>query len=150
MKRIYIDMDDTLCDYSGAHKEMRELHPNVKYPQSIQGFFYSLEPLNNAIEAVNLLRQEFEVYILTRPSYKNPGCYSEKRLWIEKHFGLEFCKNLIICSDKSLLKGDYLIDDCEWPGFEGKQLQFGKNEFKDWMKVLYHFKMLHKLLKIQE
>ncbi len=35
----------------------------------------------------------------------------EKRVWIEKYFGLEFTEKLIISANKGLLKGDLLIDD---------------------------------------
>lgn len=143
-KRIYIDMDDTICDYRGHYKKMSELNPDIKYPQSQEGFFTSLRPIEDAVKSVQRLMGDFEVYILTRPSYMNPLCYTEKRIWIERHFGLEFCKNLIICSDKTLLKGDYLIDDVLWPGFEGEQLQFGVGHFTGWEKVVQY------LYKVQE
>ena len=52
---------------------------------------------------------KFDMWFLTAPSIKNPMSYAEKRVWIETNsFPPE---RLIICPDKSLLKGDYLIDD---------------------------------------
>ena len=135
-KVIFCDMDDTICKYADGYKKYKEQNPEVEYPQSKDGFFLSLEPIEGAIESINRLREKADVYILTRPSYKNPRCYIEKRLWIEKHFDLEFCKDLIICSNKALLKGDYLIDDVLWPDFEGKQLLFGSAFFPDWKVVL--------------
>ena len=102
-------MDGVLCDCETPYKQLKsEQEP---YPQSRTGFYEHLEPLENAIEAVNLLRKHHDVYILTAPSVYNPKSYTEKRLWIEKHFDLDFCHNLILCYDKSLLKGDILIDD---------------------------------------
>lgn len=141
MKRkiVYVDMDDVLCDYVTERNKKLLENPDILYPQSQYGFFTNLEPIEGAIEGVNYLRTKFDVYILTRPSYKNPLCYTEKRIWIEKHFGLEFCKNLIIAYDKSLLRGDYLIDDVRWDDFEGKQLLFGSDEFKNWEKVKEYF-----------
>jgi 5'-nucleotidase len=136
---VYIDMDDTICDYLSRYHEMRELHPDIKYPQSKEGFFLQLEPLEGAIDAVNKLRKSFDVYILTRPSYMNPLCYTEKRLWIEKHFDLKFCQKLIISPNKDLLIGDYLIDDMPWPGFKGTQLQYGKPPYENWDKILQYF-----------
>lgn len=132
-------MDDVLCDYVAERNKKLLENPDILYPQSQYGFFTNLEPIEGAIEGVNYLRTKFDVYILTRPSYKNPLCYTEKRIWIEKHFGLEFCKNLIIAYDKSLLRGDYLIDDVRWDDFEGKQLLFGSDEFKNWEKVKEYF-----------
>ncbi len=140
---IYIDMDDTICDYSGAHRRALERDPSQLYPQSVEGFFEALEPLEHAISSVNQLRDKFEVYILTAPSYQNPLCYTEKRLWIEKHFELEFTKKLIICSNKSLLNGHFLIDDHNLGKgqeyFSGTLIQFGSHSYPDWISTLRHF-----------
>ncbi len=137
---IYIDMDDTICDYSGAHQRALEDYPNQLYPQSVEGFFENLVPLKHAINSVNKLRDRFDVYILTAPSHHNPLCYTEKRLWIEKHFDLEFTEKLIICSNKSLLKGHFLIDDyAEGKGqedFEGTLIQFASGSYPDWPAIL--------------
>lgn len=136
-KRVFIDMDNTLCDYSGQFEKMRKLRPEILYPQSQYGFFANLEPLSGAIEAYKTLEEYYEVYILTAPSYKNPLCYTEKRVWVEKHLGLETTPNLIICQRKELLKGDYLIDDHLY-NFEGELIHFGTAKFPDWERVLQH------------
>ena len=130
-------MDNTLCDYSGKVDEIRNNSSTpLPCPQSRYGFFTSLEPLPGAIEAYKKLEEYFEVYILTAPSYKNPLCYTEKRVWVEQHLGLDTTKNLIICKRKGLLKGDYLIDDYEYPEFEGQQIRIGQAPFKNWQNVL--------------
>lgn len=138
MKRkiIYVDMDDTICDYTNAFNESRERRPDLVYPQSQYGFYMDLKPINESVSSVLRLDEIFDVYVLTRPSYQNPMCYTEKRVWIERHFGLEFCKKLIICYDKALLMGDILIDDVLWPGFLGEQIHFGSAKFNDWNKVM--------------
>lgn len=123
--RIYVDMDDTLCDFTGAHKASLEAVPAQKFPQAQMDFFRKLKPIDNAIDVMKRLSINFDVWILTRPSYLNPLCYTEKRLWVEDHLGIEWCNKLILCPDKSLLIGDWLIDDVAWPGFEGFQLLFG-------------------------
>ena len=137
---IYIDMDDVLCKYTEAHKASIVKQPEIEFPQSIKGFFENLEPMEDAIESVQKLRQEFDVYILTAPSTRNPLSYTEKRLWIEKYFDYEFTKKLIIRSNKGLLKGDVLIDDhCEGKGqesFEGKLIHYGTESFLNWKKVI--------------
>ena len=72
----------------------------------------------------------------------NPLSYTEKRLWIEKYFGLEWCKKLILAYDKSLLKGDYLIDDSVGKGqleFEGELIQIGTDKFPDWKSIINYF-----------
>lgn len=133
MKTILIDMDDVACDFSGSFK--KHITPEILYPQSQWGFFLNLDPMPDAIEVINLLMTKYNVYILTRPSVMNPLCYTEKRVWIEKYFGLEFCKKLIICYDKSMVKGDYLIDDNIHEGFEGEHIHFGTDRFKNWNDV---------------
>ena len=35
-------MDDTLCDYMGAHKKAKESNPDIEFPQSIDGFWLNL------------------------------------------------------------------------------------------------------------
>lgn len=136
-KRVFIDMDNTLCDYAGRYREIRESSEvHLPYPQSIYGFFTSLDPLPGALEAYRQLEEYFEVYILTAPSYYNPLCYTEKRVWVEQHLGLERTPHLIICQRKGLLKGDYLIDDHPYPEFEGEQLLYGQPPYENWQKVL--------------
>jgi len=62
MKRIYVDMDDTLCDFIKPFKSglFRE-----KYPQSKVGFFLDLEPIDGAIEGMKTLMKKYDVWILT-------------------------------------------------------------------------------------
>lgn len=139
---VYIDMDDVLCDYSGAHRQHLVAHPQIGYPQSQYGFFTSLKPIEGAIQSVKSLidDERFSPYILTAPSYMNPLCYTEKRVWIEQHFGLAFTQRLIICTDKSLLKGDVLIDDNANSNgqdkFEGIFIHFGTTEYPNWAVVM--------------
>lgn len=135
-KRLFVDMDGVLCDFLKPF--LLEKTTTNKFPQSRWGFFVNLDPIENGVEIVKELMEYYDVWILTRPSYKNALCYTEKRIWIEKYFGLDFCEKLIICSDKSLLKGDYLIDDCLNHGqteFEGNLIHFGSENFKNWDSV---------------
>lgn len=137
MKRIYVDMDDTLCDFTTPFKTGEF---KLKYPQSKVGFFLELEPLEGAIEGMNTLMTKYDVWILTRPSIKNTNCYTEKAEWIKKYFGENFLEKLILCPNKSLVKGDYLIDDDHRHGqteFEGEHIYFGKDDkFKTWSQVI--------------
>lgn len=136
-KRIFCDMDDTLCDFIGPFKSGEY---KLKYPQSKVGFFLDLKPLEGAIEGMKTLQTKYSVYILTRPSIKNTNCYTEKAEWVKKYLGEEMLEKMIICPDKSLVKGDYLIDDDNRHGqieFEGDHIHFGKDErFKTWAQVV--------------
>jgi 5'(3')-deoxyribonucleotidase len=140
-------MDDTICNYSALYQHDLQFYPECQYPQSREGFFLELEPIANAINSVKHLQSlGHKIYFLTAPSYKNAHCYSEKRLWIEKFFGLEICKNLIIAENKSLVIGDYLIDDhTEGRGqnnFIGKLIHFGSEQFPNWIEITNFFNAL--------
>ena len=147
-KIVYVDMDDTLCNYASGYLDATRRDPQLEFPQSAAGFFESLAPLPGALEAYQWLDSlpMVELYILTAPSIHNPLCYTEKRLWVEKHLGLDAVKRLIISPNKGLNKGDFLIDDyVDGKGqenFEGQLIQFGSQEFPDWQSVRSYFRTL--------
>lgn len=138
---IYIDMDDVLCDFSGAFKKALDSNPVIPIPQSQFGFYQKLDPLPGAIETLKSLYASsmYTPYILTAPSTRNPFSYTEKRVWIEEWLGYPFVDRLIICSHKGLLKGDILIDDNNsgrgQETFEGRLIHFGSAKFPDWKSV---------------
>ncbi|MEY8215482.1 MAG: hypothetical protein RPR97_13495 [Colwellia sp.] len=144
-KIVYIDMDCTLCDYKAGFMKHAAKYQDLKYPQSQPGLYENLKPMPNAIDIFQWLNQrnELAVFILTAPSIKNPHSYSEKRIWVEEHLGLDIVPKLIISAYKGLNKGDYLIDDnTEGKGqeyFEGKILQFGSRAFPNWLAVRDYF-----------
>lgn len=137
-KKLYVDMDDTICDYSGLWQVYKAKFPDVAYPQSKFGFFSRLKPIPGALEALKELEVYYDIYILTRPSIKNIHSYSEKAEWVEKYLGEEYLERLILCPDKSLVKGDFLVDDWDHNGqadFEGKFLKFKTDRWPNWEVV---------------
>lgn len=138
---IYIDMDGVLCDYMKMRSKYMKRTPENAFPQASYGFFADMDPMPGAIEAYHWLAANFDVCILTRPSVLNPMCYTEKRVWVERHLGIEACETLIMCTQKWRLIGDYLIDDMPWPKFQGTQIQFGDLDFPNWKKVLEFFEL---------
>lgn len=147
-KTVYVDMDHVLCDFEALYKRDRERTPSRVYPQSRPGFFLELEPIDSAIAGFNYLKTHpsLDVYILTAPSVRNPHCYTEKRLWVEQHLGLDAAYKLIISPNKSLLLGDFLIDDyISGKGqehFVGTIIHFGSSAFPDWDAVMQFFSVL--------
>lgn len=139
-KTILIDMDGVLCNYKKAILYFRGINPEQKFPQAQLKFFEDLEPMPFAIDAYNTLKEAgYRVKICSRPSTKNPLCYMEKRLWVEKWLGYEECKNLILIEDKTGCIGDILIDDNIQTGEftpTWKQIHFGSEEFPTWGQVL--------------
>ena len=139
MKTIYIDMDGVLADFKSASDRDKIDFPEQKYPQSQIGFFLNLKPIEYSLESFVELEKYFNVWILTRPSVQNPLCYTEKALWVKNHLGIDVQRRTIMATDKSLLKGDYLIDDDTKHGqteFEGEHIHFGNTPFENWQKVV--------------
>lgn len=110
-KRIYVDMDGVLADIAKINAKKLAENPDMKYPQSQYGYFMEMEQIPDAINAVKSLADHFDIWFLSAPSWKNPLSLAEKNYWIRNNFGIEWAEKLILCSDKSLLIGDYLIDD---------------------------------------
>jgi 5'(3')-deoxyribonucleotidase len=103
------------------------------------GFYLDLPPMPGAVDAFLKLTQKYEVYILTAPSWENPSCYTDKRLWVEKYLGDAAYKRLIISNDKSLFTGRALIDDRMKYGvtkFKGEHIHFGSEKFPGWESIL--------------
>ena len=147
-KIIYVDMDNCICDYTESYLRYKEQFPEVEYPQSIPGLFLGLDPIQGALETVKWLAAQelFDVYILSCPSVMNPNSYIEKRQWVEKHFGMEYVRRLILSPHKNLNKGDFLIDDrASGQGqdtFEGELVQYGSAQFPDWASVKTYFEQV--------
>lgn len=135
-------MDGVLCDFYGAARKAIMETPEQKYPQSKWGFFLKLEEIPNAIKSVKELSKKHDVWILTRPSFRNVNCYTEKAQWVWDHLGFEFLEKTIFSPDKSIVIGDYLIDDqnnANQDKFGGKWIKFGSEEFPDWVSVINFF-----------
>lgn len=73
--------------------------------------FSELEPEPGAVEAIKELDEYARVFFCSKPLVTNPTCHSDKNAWIARHFGPTWCKRLILTSDKTLVRGDILIDD---------------------------------------
>lgn len=117
MKTLFIDMDGVLADFGKKVNEV-DLDDTIsmhfkKSPDEIEGVFRDLEPLKNAVKSVIKLYEsdKYDLFIATTAPWNNPSSFSEKRIWIEEHFGEIFKKKMFITHRKDLLIGDYLIDD---------------------------------------
>ena len=136
-------MDDVLCDYTKAYNNIKAQQLDLEFPQSVPGFFENLEPMDNAVRSYLDLADRFDIHILSAPSVFNPLCYTEKRIWVEKHLGFEYVHNLILATNKGLLKGDYLIDDYVagrgQEHFEGELIHFGSKQYPDWLSIVEKF-----------
>jgi 5'-nucleotidase len=136
--RVLVDMDGVIADFEGRFLEIwRAQYPEKafippqarntpylidQYPpeerERIQeiyyapGFFSSLPPIPGGCEALHTLRQaRIEVFICTTPFVRYQNCVGEKFGWVAQHLGPEWIERIILTFDKTLVRGDYLIDD---------------------------------------
>ena len=141
MKRLYVDMDNVLVDFDGAVKQLSD-ETRKEYEgriEDVPGLFDMMKPMPGAIEAIDVLKDHFDMYILSTAPWNNPTAWSDKVKWVQKYFGEVFYKRLIISHHKDLCKGDFLIDDRVKNGageFEGELIQFGSERFPNWESVL--------------
>lgn len=146
-KIVYVDMDDVLCDFTQMYNASKERHPEIEYPHSVPETFLNLAPIDGAIEGFRALSANpaLDVYILSAPSVFNSHSYTEKRLWVERHLGLDAAHRLILSTHKHLNHGDFLVDDqVDGHGqekFSGELLHFGSERFPNWSSIIHHIEM---------
>jgi 5'-nucleotidase len=133
---ILVDLDGTMVDFiKGWKKLWNQKHPDrpitndptvpeleIEYASIAKeeeimdimhtpGFFLDLEPLPGAIEAFHQMAAcGIELFICSTPTRANTS-WSEKADWVEMNLGKEWVKKLILTRDKTVVAGDYLIDD---------------------------------------
>jgi len=135
---ILIDMDDVLADFDGEfYRRWLKIHPDkplthpgerksfyVKddspenyYPliteiNTAPGFVRNLPLIEGGKEAINEMKDSgHTLFICTSPLLKFQNCVKEKYEWVDEHLGPEWVKRLILTRDKTLVRGDYIIDD---------------------------------------
>ena len=148
-------MDDVLADFDGEfYNRWYEQHPDIEiipyeerkcfyikdeihsdlktYVSAInsgRGFIRSLPVIPNSVEAVKKIAVAGNnVFICTAPLDNYENCVLEKYEWIEEHLGREWTKKIILTKDKTLIRGDILIDDK--PDITGKSVP-------EWEHILY-------------
>lgn len=146
-KRIAIDMDGVIADtethYINWYYDQYQV--KVSHSQLIgkaegegfpvkgairnflltPGFFKSLPVMPGAVEALQELSKNFEIFIVSA-AMEFPQSLSEKQAWLNQHFPFISWKNIVFCGDKSVIQADYMIDDHvkNLSGFKGTALLF--------------------------
>lgn len=171
--RIIIDMDDVLAD---ANKKILEnfnlingtdlksdFFNDISYYDYVHqynyapvrqklfepGFFVNLDVIEDAVEVVRELHGKHEVFIVSA-AMEFPNSLIEKYIWLGQHFPFISWQNIVLCGDKSIVKGDVMIDDHEknLVNFEGKALLFdamhnktlkGYHRLMNWKEVHQYF-----------
>ena len=136
---LLVDMDGVIADFErGLSEGFREQFPTEtyipldqirtfyveeSYPRRLrkpirkiyhsEGFFANLHPIDGALEALHELqgRDDTDVFICTTPIRSSPFSAQEKLEWVINHLDDKWAKRLILTGDKTLVRGDVLIDD---------------------------------------
>ena len=152
---ILVDMDGVLADFEQGfvniwkvkHPDLPYISPEKRttfytykqYPKEqrpltqeivrASGFFASLPPIKGALKGfAELAETDQQIFICSSPLIGNPTGASEKYDWIEQYLGREWLGNVILAPDKTMVRGDILIDDR--PKVEGSQTPI-------WEHILY-------------
>jgi 5'-nucleotidase len=129
-KIALIDMDGTVCDYTGAINEQLRLlaSPGEKDPiygdgpeqrayisrrrslvKGTPGFWRNLKPIKDGFHVVNRMRKiGFNLNILTKGPERSTNAWTEKVEWCQKHIPEA---TVTITQDKGLVYGRILFDD---------------------------------------
>jgi 5'(3')-deoxyribonucleotidase len=108
------------------HRIVPEEHKNIvmAYPHH-KDFFKDLPVIENSIEMVEKLHNKHEVFIASA-AQEFPHSLAHKNEWLDKYFPFIHWRRRIFCGDKSVLKGDVLIDDNDFnlSVFDGRRIMF--------------------------
>ena len=133
LKRIAVDMDEVLADFSkelvdrvnekynlGITMDDLEGTPIQKlYPEladdmfeivNTDSFFRSLPVIKDSQEVLEELAEHYEIVIATA-AMLSPNSFVAKYDWLKMHFPFLNPNLFVFCGDKSTVKADYLIDD---------------------------------------
>jgi 5'-nucleotidase len=135
---VLIDQDGPLADFEKGFldrwqaqypdeffvplDQRKTLHLREEYPPRLRekvesiyrapGFYLGLPPTPGCIDAINtFLELGHDLRICTAPLSHYDNCVLEKYQWVEKHFGRELTKKIILTRDKTVSRGEVLIDD---------------------------------------
>ncbi|MFZ9262342.1 MAG: 5' nucleotidase, NT5C type [Chitinophagaceae bacterium] len=134
MKRVIIDMDEVIADPMGDMVEWYEtkFEQKVDYDQMregswvrgfpeqhrklvldrlySEGFFRNLPVMDDAQEVLKEMNKRYEIFIVSA-AVEFPNSLKDKHDWLLEHFPFFTWKQLVLCGDKRMIHGDYMIDD---------------------------------------
>ncbi|MEM9990227.1 MAG: 5'(3')-deoxyribonucleotidase [Bacteroidota bacterium] len=145
MKRILIDMDEVMADAYGKFiqhytEEFGTIPPeryrgkkiyDLPEAQHMRDYLYrpnwfaDLAVMPDAVQVIAALQAQYEIFIVTAAQeFRN--CLADKHAWLSEHFPFIPWRNYVMCGDKSVVTGDYMIDDkaSNLAKFSGKGLLF--------------------------
>ena len=144
-KTLLIDLDGVIADFEiSAMKHASEMgitfkeFADQKIYRNLPGFYLGLDLIPGAWETIMKLDKVYDIIFVSAPSWGNIHCFTEKRVWMERHFGSWANKKMDLSFHKGHYIGHYLIDDRTKYGageFIGEHIVFGTEPFQGWEEV---------------
>ena len=130
-KTIYIELDNVLCNYNGRIFELRAENDCDDIEQ-LPIHYKDMKPIDGAIEAVETLAHNLDVYIVT----PNEKC-EEKTEWVRTHLP-QAVDNIIFCDIEETRDGNYLVcmDKKKGGCFRGRFIEYYSIDFPTWSEVV--------------
>lgn len=115
-----------------------------------KGFFRDLTVMADAQTVVRELYEKHEVFIVTTATEFRYSLL-DKWEWLEEHFPFIHHSRIVLCGNKGIVHGDYMIDDkkSNLAGFNGTGLLFsapdnhfvtGYQRVNNWLEVRDYFR----------
>ncbi|MEJ1241349.1 5'(3')-deoxyribonucleotidase [Chryseolinea sp. T2] len=148
MKRMIIDMDDVIADATGQfinyyerefgirvdrnslnHQEEGMGFPGnyeiIKQFPYREQFFQTMTPNEGSQLVIEELNRRYDLFIVSA-AMEFPQSLPEKLSWLKEHFPFLSWKQIVFCGSKTVVHGDYMIDDLYYnlDGFNGEKYLF--------------------------
>jgi 5'-nucleotidase len=172
MKRLIVDMDDVLADATGQFINFYERDFGVRVERSVlngkeegegfpdnhkilrqyphqKSFFRTMSVNEHSQEVLARLNSKYEVFIVSA-AVQFPQSLPEKLEWLGEFFPFLTWKQIVFCGSKTVVHGDYMIDDLphNLEKFNGEKFIFtaphnvhvnGFSRFNSWRDVADKF-----------
>jgi 5'-nucleotidase len=168
MERLIVDMDDVMADATGQFIDYYEKEFGLRIDRAIlngkgegegfpanhdkiaqfpyrDNFFRTMSVNESCREVMEKLNKKYQVFVVSA-AMEFPKSLTEKLEWIQEHFPFLNWRQIVFCGSKTVVHGDYMIDDLVYnlEHFNGEKFLFSAphnihlNHFKrlnNWKEV---------------
>lgn len=102
-KVLYVDMDNVLVNFQSGIDALSE-KLKKQYAgcyDRVPNIFSKMQPNEGAIDAINCLKNKYDIYILSTAPWYNPSAWSDKLEWVKRYLGEVCYKRLILSHHKT-------------------------------------------------
>jgi 5'-nucleotidase len=168
MKRLIVDMDDVMADATGQFIDWYEMEFGVRVERTVlngkeegegfpdnhhilrkfpyrKNFFRTMQMNPDSQEVMKELNKKYELFIVSA-AMEFPQSLPEKLEWLGEHFPFLSWRQFVFCGSKSVVYGDFMIDDLprNLEKFNGEKFLFsaphnihvnGFTRLNDWKEI---------------